>query len=150
MVARDMMSWVVVTAQPTMTLRQLATIFLEYGFNAVPVVNEQDQLIGMAGIRDLLTAPYRAASGQAVEDDTTSEQKLAIWESTPVRQVMATPVISVTEDTPLGRIAALMASSGAHPLPVVRDGRPIGMISRREVIKAILNETGQMYRAVTS
>lgn len=132
------------------TLRRAATMLLEHGFNALPVVNDRHEVIGVIGIRDLLTAPYRVADGAAISAEIDPEEKLDVWERLRVRDVMVTSVVSVEEETPLGRVMALMAATGAHPLLVLRDRRVMGTISRREVVKAILNETGELYRPVVS
>ncbi len=150
MFARDVMSWAAVTIPVNVTLRQAAAMLLEHGFNALPVVNERQEVVGVIGIRDLLTAPYRVADGAAISGEIDPDEKLDVWERLRVHEVMATPVISVTEETPLMQIVALMANTGAHPLLVLRDKCAIGTISRREVVKAILNETGQLYRPVMS
>jgi CBS-domain-containing membrane protein len=150
MLARDVMSWTVVTIPPDLTLRRAAVMLLEYGFNALPVVNDRQEVVGVIGIRDLLTAPYRAAEGTVISGEIDSNEKLEVWGRLRVREVMATSVVSVDEETPLMRIAALMANTGAHPILVLRGQCVVGTISRREVIKAILNETGQLYRPVTS
>jgi CBS-domain-containing membrane protein len=150
MLARDVMSGAAVTIPVNMTLRRAAAMLLEHGFNALPVINERQEVVGAVGIRDLLTAPYRAAEGAMISGEIDPAEKLDVWERLRVRDVMATAVISVEEETPLMQVAALMANTGAHPLLVLRDKHVIGTISRREVVKAILNETGQLYRPVMS
>jgi CBS-domain-containing membrane protein len=150
MFARDVMSWTAVTIPAETTLRRAAAMLLEHGFNALPVVDDRAEVVGVIGIRDLLTAPYHAADGATISDTIDSDEKLDVWGRLRVREVMVTPVVSVAEDTPLMRVAALMANTGAHPILVLRDKCVIGTISRREVVKAILNETGQLYRPITS
>ena len=150
MLARDVMSWAAVTIPADVTLRRAAVLLLEQGFNALPVVNDRQEVIGVIGIRDLLTAPYRVADGAAISGEIDPEEKLDIWGRLRVHEVMVTPVVSVTEETPLMQVVALMANTGAHPILVLRDKCVIGTISRREVVKAILNETGQLYRPVMS
>lgn len=150
MIAKDVMSWAAVTIPAEATLRQAAAMLLEHGFNALPVVDEHGEVVGVIGILDLLTAPYRTVDGAEISGEIEPGEKLAVWGRLRVREVMATPVVSVTEDTPLMRVAALMANTGAHPILVLRDKCVIGTISRREVVKAILNETGQIYHSVIS
>ena len=150
MIAKEVMSWAAVTIPADATLRQAAAMLLEHGFNALPVVDGQREVVGVIGIRDLLTAPYRAADGTAISGEIDPAEKLDVWGRLRVREVMVTPVVSVTEDAPLMRVAALMANTGAHPILVLRNHSVIGTISRREIVKAILNETGELYRPVVS
>jgi acetoin utilization protein AcuB len=144
MLVKDAMSQIVVSAGPDMTLRQVAGMLLEYGFNALPVSDENGQLVGMIGIRDLLTAPSRATA----HENVTIDQKLSVWERTLVKQLMVDRVITVEENAPLMRAAALMANVGVHPLPVMRGKQMIGVITRSDVIKALLQASGATYRPV--
>lgn len=150
MLAKDVMSMAAVIIPAEATVRRAAAMLLEHGFNALPVVDDHGEVVGVIGIRDLLTAPYRTTDGAAISGEINPDEKLDVWSRLRVREVMVTSVVSVTEDIPLMQVAALMANTGAHPILVLRDNRVVGAISRREVVKAILNETGQLYRSVIS
>lgn len=65
---------------------------------------------------------------------------LQAWKATPVKNLMNEKVISVTEETPLLRAAELMVNSGKHPLPVLRNGKVVGVISRSDIARALLME----------
>lgn len=141
MLASDVMNRQVVTIRPEASLRQAALLLVTYGFNAVPVVNEAGELIGMLGIRDLLTAPQNSASAPRVSAQMSAVEKLEIWEHTQVRQVMSDQVITIHEDLPLMQALALMSNLGIHPLPVVRDKQLVGLVSRKDTLQGVLDFT---------
>jgi CBS domain-containing protein len=148
MLVREVMTWGTVTLRPDTTLRQAALMLLESGHTAIPVVNERDELVGMIGIRDLLTAPRHAYAGTRAHENRSEQDALAIWEQTRVAQVMADEVISVSEDASVMKAAAMMANMGIHPLPVVRGRQVVGVIGRRDIIKAVLCHSDAFYRPV--
>lgn len=51
---------------------------------------------------------------------------------------MTTDVVTVDEEAPLSRVAALMLRRGVKRLPVMREGRLVGIISRRDLLRAII------------
>jgi predicted transcriptional regulator len=51
---------------------------------------------------------------------------------------MSRPVFSVTEDTPLAEIVSLLEKNRIRRVPVVRNGQPIGMVSRADMVSALL------------
>lgn len=57
-----------------------------------------------------------------------------------VADVMSHELITTRHDTPVLRIDALMVSSGIHHVPVVEDGRLIGMVGRGDIYRAILKK----------
>jgi CBS domain-containing protein len=138
MLAGEVMNRQVVTIRPEASLRQAAALLVKYGLNAVPVVNETGELVGMLGIRDLLTAPQNAAIAPRVSTRMNVAEKFDIWEHTSVRQVMSERVMSIAEDTPLMQAMAMMSDLGIHPLPVLRDRQLVGIVSRKDAVKGIL------------
>ena len=54
-----------------------------------------------------------------------------------VADVMTTNVVTVTEDAPLGRVAALMEEHGIKRVPVMRKGSLVGIVSRADLLRAI-------------
>lgn len=92
-----------------------------------PVVDGNQQLIGIVSERDLLTAID-------IEHDevVTSRQR-------QVKDVMTTPVIAAAPLTDIRRIAAVMFDKGADGVPVVNEaGRITGFVSRSDILRAVM------------
>ncbi len=111
---------------------------LEYGINSLPVLDGDGRLVGMVRIRDVLRVPAPSHSDTRIVKWTPLHEKAAQLALTTVDQVMARQVISVSEATTAMEVAALMANRGVHPIPVVRDGRLLGVVGRADVVRALL------------
>jgi CBS domain-containing protein len=55
----------------------------------------------------------------------------------PVREVMKTPVVTVAEDTPIQVIAEILQKHGIKRVPVLRDGRVVGIVTRADLVHAL-------------
>jgi CBS domain-containing protein len=116
MVARDIMSKDVVTLSPQMSIRDAADALLHYRIHGAPVVDGTDQLIGMVSFTDL--------SGR---------------NGGKIRDVMTADAVSVSEDTTVDEIAALMLDQMVRRVPVVSGGRVTGIVSASDIIQVFLN-----------
>lgn len=104
------------------------------------LVYEDDQFLGVIGLRDLFTAPIPAHYGSSMPRHEDEAQLLNVWKTTTVRNLMNEKVLTVNEDVTLIRALELMVNTGKHPLPVMRDGKVIGVISRLDIVHAVLEQ----------
>jgi predicted transcriptional regulator len=81
---------------------------------------------------------------EAVTGATTLAEEFAKSHGKKVGEVMTTGVISVTEETPLSEIAALFERKRIKRVPVVRDGKLVGIVSRSNLIQALASVVGRM------
>ncbi|MBI4675447.1 MAG: CBS domain-containing protein [Chloroflexi bacterium] len=139
MLVKEIMHIPVVTIQPDDTLRQAAERMVEYGVNGLPVIDAQGYVIGIIGLKDILRAPFPSLVQSRVSRQTRPEEILRHLDVTRVERVMATMVWSVREDDEVMKAVVVMVNEGLHPLPVLREGRMIGIISRADAVRAILS-----------
>jgi len=144
--ASDVMTRNVVTVGPETPTRTLAKLLLEKRFSAVPVIGDNGAVIGMVGESDLITseigarAPRRGwwlellAEGEDLAPEFVDYLKAA---DRPVREVMTAPVITVAEDTPVEAIAQTLQAHNIKRVPVLRDGRIVGIVSRADLVRAL-------------
>jgi CBS domain-containing protein len=104
------------------------------------LVMENDQLHGIVGLRDLFTVPIPAHYGGKMLHHEDEAHLLKIWVETPVQNLMNEQVLTVREDMDLLRALELMVNTGKHPLPVLRDGQVVGVISRMDITRALVGE----------
>jgi CBS domain-containing protein len=144
--ARDLMDTEVVTINPETPLRQVARTLLTHGISAVPVVENDGTLIGMVSEGDLVGRKkteresrsewwlQRLAEGETLNTDFLEHLQgpLAV-----AREVMSSPVLTVTEDTRIDEIASLMGTHRVKRLPVVRDGQVVGIVRRADLLRTL-------------
>lgn len=126
---------------PEATLREAAELMIKQGVDALPVM-DGDRLVGTVRLADLLTAPLPANYGPNVSALREESQLLETWRRMPVRNIMTEQFMALTEETPLMLAAALMINQGRQRLPVLREKRVIGMVSRVDIVRALLTAEG--------
>jgi CBS domain-containing protein len=143
MKAADIMSTDVVTASPGTSVREIARLLLEKHLTALPVIDEHGVPIGMISEGDLVGPDDTArrdwclsllAEGQPLSPDFLG------WlhsRGRTANSVMSKPVVSVDEDAEIGEIARLLAAHHVKRVPVVRNGRLVGIVSRGDLLRAL-------------
>ena len=141
--AIDVMTSEVISVDENATVTAVARLLAERGISAVPVVDKDNQVIGMVSEGDLL---HRAETGTERRqawwlDMMASTNKLAgdyiKSHSGKVNDVMTRDVVSVTETTPVADIALLLETNRIKRVPVVRDGKLVGIVSRANLVRAL-------------
>ncbi|MCC8395787.1 CBS domain-containing protein [Paraburkholderia sp. MMS20-SJTR3] len=142
--AADIMTSTVVTATPDMTIHDAAKLFVDHHISGMPVLDADGQLIGIVSQGDLL---HRVENGTGhakrrwwLELLSTSREEAARYvreHGHCVRDVMCEHVISIPADMPLQQIADLMERRHLKRVPVLRDGRLVGIVSRSNLIRAL-------------
>ena len=114
MQAHDVMTPEVISVHPEFSVRQIARMLLQHGVSAVPVIDDDHQLVGMVSEGDLIERPEvggRRAPWWLGLIDCAELTALEYVRShgKQARDVMTTPVITVAPETPLSDIAARLA-----------------------------------------
>jgi CBS domain-containing protein len=149
MKARDVMTDAVVSVRRDTPASQVARLLLDKGISAVPVIDSDGSPIGMVSEGDLIGRDEAARESRRdwwlellAEGETLSAEFLANLRS-PERiagDVMSAPVVTVGEDTDVGEIARLLTAHRIKRVPVVRDDRVIGIVSRADLLRALAAE----------
>jgi CBS-domain-containing membrane protein len=140
MKARDLMSSRCVVVSPDNKVGSAAQLMLDHDLSGLPVVGDDGRLVGIITEGDLLRRAelggWRndAAGTASAEERARGYLKSRGWK---VGDVMTKDVVTVEEDTSAGRIASLMADYGIKRLPVLKDEKLVGIVSRRDLLKLI-------------
>jgi CBS domain-containing protein len=143
MKAADVMVRNVITVSPEATVADVANLLVANRISAVPVVDSEGRPIGMVSEGDLLR---RAEAGTEVRRSHWLEwlvpsQTLAAEfvksHSRHVTDIMSRPVISVPPDMPLDQVARTLEKNGIKRVPVVQDGKIVGILSRANLVQAL-------------
>ncbi len=149
MLARDVMTKNVVTVRPDTTVEDCARLLLDRRISAAPVVNESGQVVGIVSEGDLIhrieteTETRRPWWLELVSDPSVMAQDFVKSTGKRVADVMTNHVISVGEETPLRDIAELLDKRRIKRVPVVRGGKLVGVVSRADLVRALLQQTAQ-------
>ena len=145
MQARELMTQPVVSVRPDASLAEAAEIMVKCRVGCVTVVDEDGRLRGIVSLTDFAAnergLPF---SIEAVLEmytrpvsDGEIERVRADARKTSVKEVMITEVITATEETPIEEVARAMLRYDIDHVPVIRDGMPIGMVSRHDFLRMI-------------
>ena len=144
--ARDIMTEAVVTVHRETPMREIAKLLLDKRISAVPVVNSDGVPIGMVSEGDLIGRSERnrlarsdwwlaVICGEQALDDKF-EARLQATDRT-ASDIMSAPLVTITEDTEVSEIARLLAIHHIKRVPVVRDGRVVGIVSRADLLRVV-------------
>jgi CBS domain-containing protein len=143
MKAQDVMSSPVISVGPETSVRRIAALLAERRISAVPVLAE-GRLAGIVSEADLL---HRHEIGTDAEvpqpwwlrlfGRDRSLEAYVKSHALRARDVMTRAVATVSPDAPLAEIAALLEARRVKRVPVVQDGRAIGMVSRSDLVRAL-------------
>jgi CBS domain-containing protein len=146
MKASDVMTDAVVSVRPDTPTSQVARLLLDNGISAVPVVDSDGAPVGMVSEGDLIGRDEAARAARRdwwlallAEGEQLSADFLASLRDPErtARDIMSAPVVTVGEETEVGEIARLLAAHRIKRVPVVRDGRIIGILSRADLLRAL-------------
>lgn len=141
---RDIMSRQVVAVAPAEPLRRAGELMLRHGLDALPVVDDGGRVVGMIGVKDLLAVPQRVVHPKARDRYISKYMDLGVKRQAidrlRVGDMMIRQVLFVSEDTAVEEVVALFVNRGLHPLPVVVDGRLVGIVGRADVLRFLLEE----------
>jgi CBS domain-containing protein len=148
MQASDVMVREVVSVRPDTPVAEAIRLLTERDISALPVVDEQERLVGIISEADLLhrvelgTEKHRPWLLESLTAATTLAKEFAKSHGKKVGEVMTTDVVSASEDTPLAEIALLFERYRIKRVPIVRDGKVVGIVSRTNLIQALASSIG--------
>lgn len=149
MKARDIMSRAVVWVGPDTTVGRIAAVLMEHSISAVPVVDADGAVVGMVSEGDLLGRRAADASARRdwwlallAEGEHLSPEYIAAaaGRERTAREVMTAPVVTVPAGAELADVAAVLAENRIKRVPVIDEGRVIGIISRADLLRALTRE----------
>jgi CBS domain-containing protein len=132
---RDAMTVDPIAVSPHAKLREVEALFEAHDFNGVPVIDAERRLLGILTKFDLLKAFSLGAQAIAPHYDDIMEQL--------VETMMTRDPVSVSPQWPLSRLLQKLVEMRTKSLPVVEEGRLVGIIAREDVLKALRRATVQ-------
>lgn len=118
---KPVMTREVITVTPKTPVYEALNLFLKHEISGMPVVNEQDNVVGILSEKDVM---------EILIDKNLDEKKF-------VEDYMSTDVTSFSEETDAVDICRFFVRSNIRRVPIVKDGKLVGIVSRRDIVKII-------------
>jgi CBS domain-containing protein len=147
--AKDIMTSPVITFSPDTPISEAAGTLLEKRINGCPVVDADGRLVGILCQSDLVAQQKKLSlptvftlldgmvpMSSMSELDREMEKIAAIT----VKHAMSRDPESVTPETSLEDIATLMVERGFHTLPVVDNGKVVGVIGMEDILRTVTSQ----------
>jgi CBS domain-containing protein len=157
LIATDIMTREVITAHPDDTVAKIARLLCDHGISAVPICDAHGGVLGMLSEGDLIR-PFgkEPASKRAWwltllaegTDLAPSFLECIKVENHPARDLMVTPVITATTETTVPELADLLGRHHVKRIPIVHDGKLVGIVSRADVVRAIARTPDAMAESI--
>lgn len=145
--AMDIMTTNVITVRPETPVQDLAVLLAERGISGVPVVDADNRVVGIVSEGDLL---HRAETGtarriqrrrarwlDALAGDQDRARDYIKAHGRKVSDIMTRDVVSVSAESELSEIADLLETNKIKRVPVLRDGKLAGIVSRANLVRAL-------------
>ena len=117
MIAQDIMTRKVYTIRSDASAQEAAQLLDQHRISGLPVVDEGSDIIGIVTEADIISKVDK--------------------EGLRVSDIMSTEVTSVNEETPFSEIALLLTERKIKRVPVVQDGKLVGIVSRADIVNAV-------------
>ncbi|SES40250.1 CBS domain-containing protein [Actinokineospora terrae] len=127
--ARDVMSAPVLTVGPGTPVSRAAELLVDKGYTALPVVDEDQRLIGIVTEADLLRGRFGAEPRVRTGDDPGPPASVA--------EVMTTPAVAMSAGADAGVLARVMLDDRHRCVPIVDGSRLVGVVTRRDLVRVL-------------
>lgn len=146
--ARDIMTANPVTIGPETSIADAIRILLEKRFNGLPVVDDNGALLGVLCQSDLVAqqktpdtpSVFTILDGFISFGLKQAEKDLQKITALTAREAMTTSPVTVEPGAPLDKIASLMVKAKYYSLPVLENGRVIGIIGKEDILRTVVKK----------
>ncbi len=149
--AKDIMTRDVITIKAEATVEELARILMEHRISGTPVVDDENNIIGIVTENDLIRknkrfhipTVIRLFDAYILLGSGKAEEEIKKMAAKTVAEIYTEKVVSIEEDTSLEDIATIMAEQHIHLLPVLSGSRVVGIVGKADVVKAMTHEASK-------
>ncbi|MEN8200530.1 MAG: CBS domain-containing protein [Thermodesulfobacteriota bacterium] len=145
--ARDIMTRDVITVHCQTPVGELAKTLTSYNISGVPVVDDAGKVLAVATESDLIDQSKKLHIPTVInildaffylESPDKMEDEMKKIAGTKVGDICSATPITVSPDTLLDEVATIMAEENIHTLPVLKDGKLVGVIGKKDIIKTLV------------
>lgn len=146
MKVKEIMSSTVFTVKKDTTIEEIAHLLTEKNISGVPVVDDDNKVLGIVTQKDLLYKDIEPRFPAVVEilggliflkGVKHYQEELKKLVASKAEDIMTKKVITVSEDDEVEKVASIMVEEDINRVPVIKDGRLTGIIGRADVVRYI-------------
>ncbi len=142
---RELMTKKVITISQDMTVRDAAKLLLKMRISGLPVVNDQEELVGMITEKDIIAMALpkyveKLGSLAYVFEMVPFKKTLAEADKVFVKDIMRKDVVFATLDTTVPEIARTMIVDRIRRIPIIDDKKVVGIIARHDIVNDVFKE----------
>ncbi len=144
MLARDVMTTNVITVTPDTPVEEIARTLVTWRISGVPVVEADGGIVGIVSEGDLMrrtesgTEPYASWWLAGFFNPESADARYKKSKGKVAREVMTTDVTTVDDETKVAKIAELLERREIKRVPVTRDGKLVGIVSRANLLHGLV------------
>jgi len=147
MKVRDIMTRELITVSPETEIIHATKLLLENRINGVPVTDKTGKLVGILCQSDLIAQQKKLPTPSfftfldglipitSMKQFERQVQKIA---ATIVAQAMTPNPVTVRPDTDIAEVAALMVDKNFHTIPVMDEGKLVGIVGKEDILKTLM------------
>lgn len=145
MKAIDIMTEIIFSLSPEDPLRKAAELICKYRIAGLPVVGENQEILGIISEKDILKTIYPSYDEFNKEtllsmDFENMEERYRDSSNLLVKEVMTKNVITASQETPILKLASLMILKKIRRIPIIEDKKLVGIVSQGDVHRAIFKQ----------
>jgi len=149
--AKDIMTRDVITVKPDTTIEELARILMQNHISGAPVVDAKGKIAGVVTENDLISKNSRLHIPTILRlfdayiplGTSKLETDIKRMAATTVDDVSTKEVVTIDSEASAEYIATLMTERKIHLLPVVQEGKLVGIIGKKDLIKGVAGEASE-------
>ena len=146
MKAKDIMTQPAITVREETTLEQVARTMLEHRIGCLPVIDANGSIVGIVTESDFSEkekcVPFSTFRAPQLFGEWFSPAEVeTVYHAArliAVRDIMTRPAATVSEDASIHDVMTLMLEYDVNRIPVVRDGKPVGIVARHDLLKMMI------------
>jgi CBS domain-containing protein len=149
---KDVMISDVKTVTPNATLKDVAAMLLESGISGLPVVGSVREVLGVVSEADILVKEREPSPRQSRLLGLISEpenlEEISKLKARTAGDAMTAPAITIGPESSVSEAAALMIDRGINRLPVVENGKLVGIVTRADLVRAFTRSDVELEREI--
>jgi len=145
MKVKEIMSCDVITVKPTLSIHELAELFIEKDISGAPVVDEQGRFLGIVSEEGVIFQDKKVhlptfinvSLGFLTLGAKNFEEEVKKVTARTVKDIIEEVTLTVSPDANIEEAATLMIDKGSYYLPVLEQDKLVGVVTKKDIVKAI-------------